>query len=642
MTRLTWIACRLAAIVLLCPCAADAQRAAEPTGPNFHKLVAMDSGEVGGASISPDGRWLVFDRDGRSIWIAPADGHTPPVRLLSDGHADSWPYWFPGSDRIVFTSNRPSRGGPNKRYAMTVDIDRETGKAVGIPRQVTTDEVLMAGTPSPDGKWIAYATAARDAMKIVPATGGAAKTVARQRDMFGPGVWSADGKSIHFKVFEQLSRSYRYYSAPISGGPPRLTETGGVIEAPFVADKSAHLHVTTAEGRHVRRVELVKSGEQLAGALDIPDSMTVRLASAFPNGLLATTTDSRYQTRIVSLDGTYRRTVAGNFFADGWTADGSRLIVDNDDTREPFVAILDTLGNIVKRVQLPHGARAKSWDGIVGDVVTFRVGPVPHTPNTATPIFVADLQSGVIRELVPRAFERPPFRNLTGAGGAAHDGNRFLAYTPNGKTIAISATTVDGRSTLVRTFAPFAPNEDVIAASVAGDRVAWGVRAGDSVRIFTARNAASRPVPVLTVRSIPRAALELAWSTDGSMLAINDGADDPQVAIVHVDANGNPQSDIRHLAVGVGATWGLRWAGDGSAIILLGSAAGGDDQVVRVPVNGKDRPTRLTTATETPAEYAIVSPDGKRLVYPQWVTSGSTIWRVDFLPPSGKPASNRP
>jgi len=201
---------------------------------------------------------------------------------------------------------------------------------------------------------------------------------------------------------------------------------------------------------------------------------------------------------------------------------------------------------------------------------------------------------------------------------------------------------VDGRSTLVRTFAPFAPNEDVIAASVAGDRVAWGVRAGDSVRIFTARNAASRPVPVLTVRSIPRAALELAWSTDGSMLAINDGADDPQVAIVHVDANGNPQSDIRHLAVGVGATWGLRWAGDGSAIILLGSAAGGDDQVVRVPVNGKDRPTRLTTATETPAEYAIVSPDGKRLVYPQWVTSGSTIWRVDFLPPSGKPASNRP
>src|SRR5262249_18010047 len=148
-----------------------------------------DSMQTGAVVVSPDGRWLVFGtRCGATacsrqwggddaIWIMPVDGHAKPTRLLSAGYKDQDPVWFPSGNRLAFVSNRASRDGSEKLYAMTVTVDPKTGKATSSPRQISTDETPVIGQVSPDGKWLTYWVPREKAIKMLPTNGGAARTL---------------------------------------------------------------------------------------------------------------------------------------------------------------------------------------------------------------------------------------------------------------------------------------------------------------------------------------------------------------------------------------------------------------------------------------------------------------------------------
>src|SRR5262245_7994265 len=112
-----------------------AQRTAEPTGSNIHKIATIDSVDLRVFALEPNGRWVVLAYND-AIWVMPADGHAKPVRLLSPGHVDRWPVWFPSGDRLAFVSNRATRDGSQRMYGMTIAIDPNTGMAVGAPRQI--------------------------------------------------------------------------------------------------------------------------------------------------------------------------------------------------------------------------------------------------------------------------------------------------------------------------------------------------------------------------------------------------------------------------------------------------------------------------------------------------------------------------
>src|SRR5215212_917322 len=90
------------AFTLLCTLAvpfilAHGQRA--PLAPKYTKVLELDSVDIAGPVLSPDGRWIAYWGGGeaeraRNIWILPASGGKP-FRLTSGDYVDRNVQWFP-------------------------------------------------------------------------------------------------------------------------------------------------------------------------------------------------------------------------------------------------------------------------------------------------------------------------------------------------------------------------------------------------------------------------------------------------------------------------------------------------------------------------------------------------------------------
>jgi serine/threonine protein kinase len=106
-----------------------------------------------GYSVSRDGKGVAFvltEKSGHSsLWIAPTNRHSSPVRISSTAIEDS-PYFLPDGD-LVF---RAVEGGSNFLYRMKVD---GTGR-----RKITSELVLDAIAVSPDGRWFVAAVPGPD------------------------------------------------------------------------------------------------------------------------------------------------------------------------------------------------------------------------------------------------------------------------------------------------------------------------------------------------------------------------------------------------------------------------------------------------------------------------------------------------
>ena len=113
--------------------------------------------------LSPDGATVAYvvgtvDREANdyraAIWLAPADGSTPPRRFTSGEKADADPRWSPDGTGLAFTSNRA--GKTSQLYVMPV--------AGGEPRKLTSlKEDVTQAVWSPDGTRIAFVSRVRDA-----------------------------------------------------------------------------------------------------------------------------------------------------------------------------------------------------------------------------------------------------------------------------------------------------------------------------------------------------------------------------------------------------------------------------------------------------------------------------------------------
>ena len=607
---------------------AFAQSVAEPTGKNFHKIISLDSTELRGIATPPGGKWLAVaavcsltacsNQWGRDdgIWIVPTDGHAMPTRLLSAGHNDAAPAWFPSGDRLAFVSDRMSRDGSRKTYVMTVAIDPKTGRAVGPPRQISTDEAATVSV-SPDGKWVAYTDRNDKSIKVVPATGGAARTVVKMPNQWFSFTWSSDGKALYFTVGER--NHLVWYKASVSGGPAtRAYENPDAV--PYGPNTDMHVVMVRrqgAEGRGIKRVELYDSKERLVGTVD---ATTSDVAFHFPRGgMYATTSNRRYENYLLTLsDGKTRMLAASRFaWVDGW-ADDSTLTIDGHDSTgtKSIAGTLDIAGR-EHHVTLPADAGGCcGWEGVVGFNASFWRGGS---------VYALDMRTGAIQHLADSVI----FGGVTGRGGFFSDGDRFLTKSASGRQVELRANTVDGRSTVVRAFAK---SDSLVVAAVHGELVAWATVSRDSVTIFAARGPTGRPYRLTAQRYKPGRFFQLAWSFDATMLAITGLTADPPLSVIRVDQSGAPLGPPVVLNSHATEHWTLRWTPDNRSVVVTAVPIGARDEVVmRVPIDPKEAPTFYGRNDE----HMFVSPDGKHVAYPATRTLGTTIWRVDFVP-SGK------
>ncbi|MGH7497397.1 MAG: protein kinase domain-containing protein [Gemmatimonadales bacterium] len=227
--------------------------------------VTSGSQVIEGSSISPDGRWLVFDsnRNGnQDIWRMPLDGSTPPEPLSAGPEDEFQPDYSPDGRFVTFHAVRsgsirdiyyvPAAGGkrtrievgtpnnltprlsPDGRSVMYIVWGEEgdlSVQAVGRPAgdsgwtratPLFTVPSTNTGSPdwSPDGRWISYVQGSQ--LFRADADGKNPQPIGTIPADFLPFFtrWGGDSRLVYFSG-ARTDGSYLIYAVPAEGGPLR-------------------------------------------------------------------------------------------------------------------------------------------------------------------------------------------------------------------------------------------------------------------------------------------------------------------------------------------------------------------------------------------------------------------------------------
>jgi dipeptidyl aminopeptidase/acylaminoacyl peptidase len=116
-------------------------------------------------TLSPDGSQIAFvvnridmeaNKNRTQLWVAPADGSTPPRPLTNGEKNDSQPAWSPDGRSLAFVSSRSEKKGEATLHVLPMD-------GPGEVRTIATMKDGVSGPEwSPDGKWIGFNSRTQD------------------------------------------------------------------------------------------------------------------------------------------------------------------------------------------------------------------------------------------------------------------------------------------------------------------------------------------------------------------------------------------------------------------------------------------------------------------------------------------------
>lgn len=319
---------------------------------------------------SSDGTWVAFLSDrGRQtdVWIVPAAGGTPR-RVTDDAAAETDVQWVDGHSEIAFSTGVVQRGLWTRSLAD------------GSEHRLTPDSIRVGAFDlSPDGRRIVYQVnrgGGVSDLEMMPAGGGAARTLVREsaginalvwspdgskvlyvsdktgnqdvwvvdsaggvpRDLVSwptdefAAAWSPDGSSVYFVSNRDANPLSDLWEVAAGGGEPhRLTRTG-TFQSIVASPRSQDLFVLTLGGSEGQvllnrllpggKLQTLWDGSGLFG-LDahaiMPSGDSVAIVAQRPGGGIGTML-------LPTHGGAGRPMLGDNQGVSDWTADGARII----------------------------------------------------------------------------------------------------------------------------------------------------------------------------------------------------------------------------------------------------------------------------------------------------------------------------
>ncbi|KPK79128.1 MAG: hypothetical protein AMS25_13695 [Gemmatimonas sp. SM23_52] len=616
--------------------------------PRYTRLFGADSLDIFEPSISPDGRWVAFENfetaDRINLWIAPADGGEP-MRLTGGRYVDSNPVWFPGSDRIAFGSTRAAGSDQSGLFVMTLPIDPQTGRAAGPPRQVTIEpEFTAEHAVSPDGKWIAYLAvgeSADRALRVLPATGGTARTLLEREWMGNNAVWSPDGLSLYIVSYRADPPLQALMRIPIDGSSPDTVSTWS--GSPWSAGRTRlspdarYLYQIITEPLRDYVIELATIEGQSLGRLSLPKRMSPSEFTHDTRAILAVMRDMVAPLQIVPVGGGPPRQLAEASAYDwpiGWTPDSKQILFATELNGERVLLLAPITGGVMEQVRIPDrwqvsvGPTPPFWPSLSGDGRRVLYA-AEETPGAEPILEIFDREDGSSRVVRRSPWEDPQ------CSGAFWDGENLVHCEKSGDRYEFRVTPPDGPSRLLWAFGA---DEGVPSLAVRGDRIAFTRQADGESSLFVATAGDEQARRTLTLKGVIEAPV---WSPDGKQIAaayvrpgLTRAAYVMDVLVAEVSPSGELIGEPRILQLDPGPKWWwwLQWLPDGSGFLLVGMGAKGtmDTDVWFVSLDPGSRPVALTGHDPHSVWGYVLSPDGRYVAYSSEMSRGSSLWRVDL------------
>ncbi len=614
-------------------------------------LIDSDSMTVAYVTMSPDEKWLVFTQYAPGVGMAPTLGVSRlMIRPLSGGPLRELPIaigfndrarFTPAGDRLVFLSTLPKRDEADEQvYVVSAPFDTRTGELTGPPRQISLDGVNLWGgrvTPdvSPDGRWIVYVGSGTNAIKIVPVTGGIAKTLVEPQTFPESIAWSADGRFLSYVVADGPADAVeKGLIATVKWMRMRVSRDGGA--AVVVARSIDRLGPLAPNGLNSYAIPwnnlwrgstlrwFAASGQQL-GEFKLPPR-SAPIHSAFVAGgkyIIGSGDNSVVETKIVPVDGgPIRRatTSTGSECTDGWRVGGEFQVCTVDASQRTLrltSSAGDLKGQTVRVSDDPsHRRTVGSWEG----QVVYLAGDVSTSTNWR--LMALSLKDGSRKQLAQNVLGLPCCDPRGAVGNYGMAGGEFYYRQARGNRVQLRAVRVGGESRLIGEVPAGAAANGAV---VFQNRIVYLESDKDSARLQLVPGA-GRPAKTLATFGAAAPYIRYALSHDGRQLAVSKGT---QALIVYrFDAEGNVQASSHTITLPFDSWYGPTWLPDGSGLLMI-AVSGGGSEVALVKMADPQNPVLLAKDDPVAKTSYSLSPDGKFVAYSSEPQKGSSIYLID-------------